>query len=246
MIPYQRAIFTAFMVIVALQMHCLAQVGVQKVAVRQNRRTKENAPAIIDQTTGKRITMAQYNQLINENPYAYHLVPDYDEFGQPSSYTLRVSTDEERETHQFRDRDPARQPKAGQLIAPFRMAGINGKTYRSADLVGQLTILSFWISLDKPFWTEKQANDLADALQAYHSDKPPVVLGVLNSEPPKVNLDGLLPFVAIPNAYGFHSKYHITSIPTFIVIDSAGRVMATIQGANSFGRLKSVLATASQ
>lgn len=242
---YQRIMFTVLILFVTLQPFCQAQVGVQKVAVRQKGRTEIRSPTITDQTTGKRVSMAEYSQLVKDDPYAYHLVPDYDETGQPGAYIMRVSTAEERETHQFRDRDPAKQPKVGQTIAPFVMTGTDGKTYRSADLAGQLIILSFWISLDSPFWTEKQAADFSEALRGYHSGKPPIVLGVLNSEPPKPNVT-TYPFVTIANAYGFHNKYHITGIPTFVVIEPTGKVLATIQGANSYGRLKAVLAEASQ
>ena len=77
--------------------------------------------------------MEQYAQLVKNDPFAYHLVPGYNEFGQPSTYVMRPATPEEHETHRFRDRDPAKQPKVGQTLAPFSMIGADQKTYRSAD-----------------------------------------------------------------------------------------------------------------
>lgn len=251
--PFKHCILTTCMAIVGTisqaQVSIQKQPSVQKTVVaRVNRQTDTSAP-ITDQVTGQRITMEAYSQLTKSDPFAYHLVPDYNEYGQPNAYTMRVATPEEHETHRFRDRDPAKQPKAGQLIAPFVLAGPGGQAYRSADLVGKVVILSFWISLDKSIWDDKQAADLANALQPYKGQAAPIVLGVLNSEQPKeVDETSLkkLPFVPIFNAYGFHNKYHITSIPTFIVIDKAGKVVANLQGAGSFDKLKQVLATVNQ
>ncbi len=221
-----------------------AQVGVKKSNVSYSRRLDEATP-ITNASTGQRMTMEQYGQLSKEDPYAYHLVPDYNEFGQSSTYTMRPATAEEHETHRFRDRDPAKQPKAGQSIAPFVMTGLDGKTYRSADLLGKVVILTFLVSLGKNFWTDQQAEDFAAVLRPYQSENAPVRLAILNSEQPKEvsNSTGkALPFVPVPNAYGFHNKYHVTSVPTFIVIDKAGKVAANIQGAGSYEKLKQVLA----
>ncbi|MVM41795.1 thioredoxin fold domain-containing protein [Spirosoma sp. HMF3257] len=233
---------------------CQAQVSVQKqpaiqkTVVRLTRQSDESAP-ITNQVTGKRITMEDYSQLTKTDPFAYHLVPDYNEYGIPGAYTMRSATPEEHETHRFRDRDPAKQPKAGQPIAPFAMVGLGAKTYRSADLLGKVVILSFWVSLDKSVWDDKQATEFVNALRPYQSEAAPIVLGVFNSEQPKeVDEASLkkLPFAPIFNAYGFHNKYHITTIPTFVVIDKTGKVVANLQGAGSLEKLKQVLATVTQ
>lgn len=252
MTAYKQLILTASLVIAGTI--CQAQVSVQKQAaiqktvVRTNRQTDDSAP-ITNQATGKRITMEDYSQLTKADPFAYHLVPQYNEYGLPAAYTMRPATAEEHETHRFRDRDPAKQPKAGQLIEPFVLASLGGKTYKSADLLGKVVILSFWISLDKSLWDDKQSADFANVLRPYQSETAPVVLGVLNSEQPK-DVDDVtlkkLPFVPIFNAYGFHNKYHITSTPTFVVIDKTGKVVANLQGAGSFDKLKQVLATVTQ
>ncbi|GAB4037191.1 TlpA family protein disulfide reductase [Spirosoma gilvum] len=223
---------------------CQAQVGVQKKIIRLNKSQNEPTP-ITNQETGQRMTISEYNELAKADPFAYHLVPNYDEYGQPSTYTMRPATPEEHETHRFRDRDPAKQPKAGQVIAPFVMTDTDGKTYRSGDLQGNVVVLSFWVSLDKSVWNDKQATDFAEALQLFQAKTKPVVLGVLNSEQrgEDSSLSKSLPFKPIANAYGFHNKYHITTIPTFVVIDKTGKVVANLQGAGSFDKLKQVLST---
>lgn len=242
----KEAILTAFLWIGITT--CQAQVSVHTSAVRYKQRLDETTP-ITNQATGKRITMQEYSQLIQADPYAYHLVPDYNEYGQPASYLLRPTTPEEHETHQFHTRDPAKQPQVGQPIAPFSMTGLDEKIYRSSDLLGSVVVLCFLVSLDKPFWGDKQTEELANAIRPYQSETGPVVLGILNTEQPKVvehlNVKAL-PFVPVPNAYGFHNKYHIMSIPTFIVIDKAGKVAANLQGSDSYEKLKQILATLSR
>lgn len=244
----KRAVLTACLTIVAIVCQAQPQVSVHSSAVRFKQRLDETTP-ITDQATGKRITMQAYSQLIQADPYAYHLIPDYNEYGQPGSYVMRVTTPEEHETHQFHTRDPAKQPQVGQPIAPFSMTGLDEKTYRSADLLGNVVILGFLVSLDKPFWSDKQTEELANALRSYQSETGPIVLGILNSEQPKVveHLNAkALPFMPVPNAYGFHNKYHILTIPTFIVIDKTGKVAANLQGPESYEKLKQILATLSR
>ena len=243
MIIYKQLLFTTLLATVSVL--CQAQVGVKKSGIRSTQRAEETTP-ITNAVTGQRLTMEQYGELIKDDAYAWHLVPDYNEHGQPSGYMMRQATAEEHETHRFRDRDPAKQPKVGQTIAPFVMTGQDGKTYRSADLLGRVVVLSFWVSLDKPFWTDQQAQDVASALQPYPAQSGPLVLGVLNSEQPSVaehlNIKAL-PFVPVPNAYGFHNKYHITVVPTIVVIDKTGKVAANLQGVGIYEKLKQILAT---
>ena len=243
----KKTMLTVYVATVSLIL-CQAQAVVQKSVVHYDRKLPEPTP-ITNQVTGQKITMGEYSELAKADPFTYHLVPNYDEYGQSTTYTMRPATPEEHETHRFRDRDPAKQPKSGQVIAPFVMKGIDGKTYRSADLLGKVVVLSFWISLDKSIWDDKQAADFANALRPYQSETAPVVLGVFNSEQPKDISDAAikkLPFVPIPNAYGFHNKYHITTIPTIVVIDKTGKVAANLQGAGSVEKLKQVLATVTQ
>ena len=221
------------------------QATIHKAGVRYTRSINDDTP-ITNAVTGQKITMDEYGKLSKAEPTAWHLVPDYNEYGQPNAYTLRATTPEERETQRFRDRDPAKQPKAGQDIAPFAMTGTNGETYRSAELTGKVVVLTFLISLDKPFWTDKQTDELTHTLQPYQSATGPLVLGVLNSEPPKTTEQAspkALPFVPIPNAYGFHNKYHITTVPTIVVIDRSGKVAANLSGPGVLERLGAVLAT---
>ena len=114
------------------------------------------------------------------------------------------------------------------------MMGINDKVYRLSELKGHVVVLSFWVSLTKPFWSPTWAKAFADALRPHQSETDPVLLGVLQASKKsvaKVMATETLPFVPIPDSYGFHQKFHVISVPSFIVIDRLGKVAAYIDGA---------------
>lgn len=204
-------------------------------------RINENT-ILFDKATGKRISYQEYRQLTKDDPFGYHLERVYDVYGQTSAYKIRPTTPEERETHSFRPTTEGR-PKVGETIPLFVMKGVNGKVYRSTDLQGRVVVLSFWISLKKPFWGANQAKPYAEALKPYQSESGPVSLGILQES--KQGLEEFmtreaLPFIPIPDSYGFHGKFHVTNIPAFIVIDRAGKVAAYIDGSD-YEELKAVL-----
>ncbi|RIV24885.1 hypothetical protein DYU11_06085 [Fibrisoma montanum] len=198
----------------------------------------ENTP-IVDKVTGRRISFQEYQGLIKPDPYAYHLEPVYDEYGQASSYKLRRATSEEHDTHGFDYRDSTLQLKIGQEIPLFIMKGADGKTYRSTDLKGQPVVLSFWLSLNKPFWTKGRADAFGKAIAPYQV----VSLGIINNSKQEVAdhiKEETLPFVPIPDSYGFARKFQMFSSPAFIVIDKTGKVAALIEGTKD-EQLKTIL-----
>lgn len=238
----KQAVLAAFLLLISSL--CRGQISIQKSGIMHRFKVDETTP-ITDAKTGQRISFKQYNERIKDDLYGWHLMPDYDEYGKPMAFTLRPTTAEERDTHQFRDIDTTKQPKVGQPIAPFVMTGLDDKVYRSTDLTGNVVVLSFWISLDKPFWGPKQADEFANVLRPYRSETGPIVLGILNSDQPKIveHLDNkTLPFMPVPNSYGFHRRYQINTVPTFIVIDKRGDVAAYIEGAGNYDKLKQALA----
>lgn len=83
------------------------QATIHKAGGRYTRSINEETP-IINAATGQRISVDEYSRLIKAEPSARHLLPDYNEYGQPKVYALRAATPEERETQRFRDRDPAK------------------------------------------------------------------------------------------------------------------------------------------
>lgn len=194
---------------------------------------------IIDKATGRRVSFQKYRRLTEPDPHAYHLDPVYDEYGQASSFKLRSTTAKEHETHGFDYRDSTLQLRVGQEIPLFIMTGPDGKTYRSTDLKGQVVVLSFWISLNNPYWDVKRGEPYAKAVQPYQV----VSLGIVNNSRREV-VEHLekewLPFIPIPDSYGFSRKFQMLGSPAYIIIDKAGRVAGVIE--TDFNRtLKSVL-----
>lgn len=236
-----------FVLITAVQalicLSTLAQVVVSKTGIHQEVHIDESTK-IVDKTTGKQISYQAYRQLIHKDPFGYHVIPVFDEYGKASSYMIRPTTAEERETHFFYDElDPTLQPKVGEPIPLFVMNDLNGKVYRSTDLKGHVVILSFWVSLSKPFWGLNQAKQFADVMQLYQSDTGLISLGIVQEskqELASVMATQTLPFMPIPDSYSFNRKFQVASIPSFIVIDKVGNIAAFINGSD-YDQLKQVL-----
>ncbi|GAA4445883.1 hypothetical protein GCM10023189_00350 [Nibrella saemangeumensis] len=153
--------------------------------------------------------------------------------GKATTFKLRPTTPEERETRIFRSLGANEKPQVGAEIPLFIMQGIDGKTYRSTDLKGNVVVLSFWISLNKPFWGEKQATGLSQVLQPFQTETGLISLGVLNNTEQEVKtflVSNTVPFVPVPESYGFHKKYQVTRSPSFLVIDRTGKIAAFIEG----------------
>ncbi|CCH55200.1 hypothetical protein BN8_04441 [Fibrisoma limi BUZ 3] len=221
-----------------------AQVVVQRSGIQTTRRIDDNT-VIIDKATQKRVSFNDYQRRVQADPDGQHLEPVFDEYGKASAYLIRPTTAEERATHQFRDVDTTQRPRPGDDMPLFIMKDVNGKTYRSTELKGNVVVLSFWVSLKRPFFGEKQIQQLNDVLKLYQNSVPLLSLGVLSDSPDEVrdfSTTRTFPFMPIPDAYGFNRKFQVLSSPSFIVIDKAGKVAAYVDGAD-YEQLKAVLAT---
>lgn len=227
--------------------HSSSAQTVQRGSIRQVMRINESTK-IFDKTSGKRISYQEYDQLMKKDRNGYHLEPIFDEYGQASAYKLRPTTAEERETHRFDHGDPAMRPKVGEPMSEFVMKGIDDKVYRLTELKGHVVVHSFWISLKRPFWGPNQAKNFADVLRPYQSKTDLISLGILHESKEDISTlidPETLPFIPIPNSYGFHQKFYVTATPSFIVIDRTGRVAAYLEGP-SYDQLQKVLRTVSQ
>ncbi|QJD80177.1 peroxiredoxin family protein [Spirosoma rhododendri] len=198
---------------------------------------------IIDKATGERIPASKYEELTRRDRNGYHLEEVMNEYGQPASYLLRPTTSEERETHRFYNRGDENRPKVGAEMPLFVMKGIDNKEYRSTELKGQVVVLSFWISTHRPFWNLKHVAQFAEALQPFQTGAGFMSLGIFSDSAEEI-ADVLktqkLPFVAVPNAYGFNRKFGVGAGSTCIVVDRDGKVAAFIDGAD-YAALKTVL-----
>lgn len=180
---------------------------------------------------------------MTENPNGYHLDPIFDEYGQASSYYLRQTTADEKETGMIKTRDPSQKPKVGEAMPLFVMRDVDKKTYRSTDLKGRVIVLTFLLDLDKPFWDARQSKAIDDLIRPLPADNEPLVLGVINNSKEEIKeilKTETLPFIPIPDSHGFHQKFSVMSYPSFIVVDKLGNVAAVIE-AGDRKQLKEVL-----
>ncbi|MVM33465.1 hypothetical protein GO755_25740 [Spirosoma sp. HMF4905] len=219
----------------------------ERSGIRQEVRIDEHT-RLFDKTSGKQISYQEYRALIKDDPFGYHLEPIIDEYGQASAYKIRPTTAEERETHSFKDFESGPKPKIGEPVPEFIMKGIDDKVYRSTALKGNVIVLSFWISLSKPFWGPNHAKLFADALHPYQSETGLISLGILQeSKEAIVNVMATetLPFIPVPNSYGFNRKFQITTGPSFMVIDRSGNLAALVEG-SEYDELRKALQTVSR
>lgn len=188
---------------------------------------------IVDKQTGQRIPYADYQQRLKPDPYAFHLEPVYNEYGKPGSYTLRPTTPEEHDAHRFYDPDTSQRPKVGDDMPLFVMTGSDGKTYRPTDLKGNVVLLSFWLTLQRPLFDQNRVDKLADLLKPYQTRADFTALGTLSSSAAEVSdymTSHSLPFVPVPDAFSFSKKFQVLSVPSYIVVDKTGKVAAYLEG----------------
>ncbi|CCH00553.1 hypothetical protein FAES_2544 [Fibrella aestuarina BUZ 2] len=191
---------------------------------------------IYDDSTGKRMTLAEFAALNRADPRGHRLRPAYNEYGKPDQYRYRRATREERETGHFNDRDPAYAPKPGQQMPRFVMKGTNGHEYRLTDLAGKPIILSFWVTLRPPFMSKAQLEALAKQITPAMEAGKLVSLGVTGDAPDQIaNLLGAqpVPFVPVGDGRGFLEKFHVVSFPSVILIDKTGKVVANLSGSET-------------
>jgi peroxiredoxin len=198
---------------------------------------------IVDKETGRRIPYQKFQELTKNDVNAYRLEAQYDEFGEIASFKFRPATAEERLDNRTYGKDLTLRPKTGEIMPLFVMKGLDGKTYRSTDLKGNIVVLSFWLQLRKPFWHAAMTQKMQDILKPYLGKSDFISLGTLDES--RENLEKFvatqpLPFIPVPKSYTFSQKFAVTASPSFIVIDKSGNVAAYIEG-SEFDELKNVL-----
>ncbi|ARK10176.2 TlpA disulfide reductase family protein [Fibrella sp. ES10-3-2-2] len=219
------------------------------VAIPMERRVINESTKFIDKRTGNPVSYQAYLELMRTDRQGYFLESIIDEYGKVSSYSIRPTTTEERETRRFMPFDPALRPKVGEPMPEFVMQGFDDKSYRLSTLKGRVVVLSFWAGLKPPTWNAKQAAAFADALQPYQSEMGPVALGVVRDSKEEVAAamaSQPIPFVAIPSAYNFSQKFHVTMWPSMFVINKAGNVVAYLAGRDAFEQLPKALEAANR
>ena len=224
---------------------CFGQIEIQNAGVPYQMKINETTP-ITDKATGNKISYQDFVRMTKEDRRAYSLEPVINEYGQPGAYELRRVTKEEYETGQITNLDLTKRPKPGETLPLVVLKGMDGQEYRSTDLKGRVIVLGFWMTFKRPFWDAGRAKEFENILKPYGSSI--ATFGILECSKQEVSeamAVGSLPFTPIPDSYGFHKKFVITTIPSFIVVDKEGKVVAYIEG-TEVNELKKALISTSE
>ena len=205
-------------------------------------RFDENTP-IFEEGTGKRPSKEEFRTLARTNFSGYRLIPDINEYGEVGFYSIRLMTEEERQSNRFSDRDPGRRPNEGTLMPELVFRSIDRKEYRLTEQKGKVVLLSFWISTQKPFWSAVNNQKFTEAVAPFLTNTNFLSLGILPDS--KEALRNAMEtetfaFIPVPDGNGFHRKLHLTRFPAFAVIDQNGTIAAWHYGSN-FDELKKTL-----
>ncbi|MCE7039432.1 thioredoxin-like domain-containing protein [Dyadobacter sp. CY312] len=185
---------------------------------------------IIDQSTGKRITYAAYDDILKRNPGKYRTQPVFDKYGQASSYALIRKNSGDIHANGGVVMNSDLMPEVGEHLPPFVMKGLDGKEYNSEKLKGKYILLGFWVKFEKPLYTLASTKIISNFIAENEKKGIEIIsLGTtLNTEEecreaiPRRNCG----FVPVPESYGFNHRYKIGETPYFILLDKNGIVKA--------------------
>ena len=185
---------------------------------------------IINQSTGKRISYATYDDILRKNPGKYRTQPVFDVYGQASSFALIRKNAQDIQADGSVMMNSDLMPEVGEQLPPFIMKGLDGREYNSEKLRGKYVLLGFWVKFEKPLYTLASTKVISSFIEENQKRGIDIVsLGTtLNTEEecrefiPKRNCG----FIPIPESYGFNHRYKIGETPFFILLDKNGVVKA--------------------
>lgn len=212
--------------------------SVNSVGISSEYRMDDNT-LIYNRETGQRITMTEYVRLTREKPKLYHLVPQINEYGKPGSYILRKRTQEElTEDRVIYQNNDFGKPLVGKPLPPFVMEGADGKTYRSEDLKGSYILLSFWLRLRKPFFSDTQTKDLTRLVE--HAQTKGIQLLSLGTTPDSKEECMVamatypLGMIPVPGSYEFMKRYGMP-IGSYLLVGPDGNLLAIVEKDSPLG-----------
>ena len=185
---------------------------------------------IINQSTGKRISYAAYDDILRKNPGKYRTQPVFDVYGQASSFALIRKNAQDIQADGSVMMNSDLMPEVGEQLPPFIMKGLDGREYSSEKLRGKYVLLGFWVKFEKPLYTLASTKVISSFIEENQKRGIDIVsLGTtLNTEEecrefiPKRNCG----FIPVPESYGFNHRYKIGETPFFILLDKNGVVKA--------------------
>lgn len=136
---------------------------------------------------------------------------------------------------------------AGLPAHPLPTKVLQGPQVTLADLKGKPALINFWASWCEP--CREEAPEVERASRTLHGQRP-VVVGIDYTDEEGSARSFLrkygwtFPVLSDPNGiYG--ARYDLSGLPTTVVLDSAGRVAATLRGPQSASSLRRALRDAS-
>ncbi len=210
------------------------KVEVRTMSVTSKARRMDKDTKIYDKETGRRVSFEEFSQINRNASDGFHLVPQFDEYGNSAYYVMRTKTKEERETGHIYTQEDYKKPAIGQTLPPFIMQGVDGKTYSSEELKGKYVLLSFWIRLGKPFFRgDSETKDLVALAEIARKRGIPLVsLGTTSDgkeECQEATDTFTLGFVPVPESYDFMKRYGVFRPGTYFLISSEGTLLAIVE-----------------
>jgi hypothetical protein len=185
---------------------------------------------IIDQSTGKKISYATYEDILRKNPGKYRTQPVFDKYGKASTFAMLRKNSNDIHANGGVVMNSDLMPEVGEYLPPFVMRGLDGREYNSEKLRGKYILLGFWVKFEKPLYTLASTKIISNFIAENEKKGIEIVsLGTtLNTEEecreaiPKRNCG----FIPVPESYGFNHRYKIGETPYFILLDRNGMVKA--------------------
>lgn len=183
------------------------------------------------------------NEILRNNPdnyyslllYSQHIAKRYDPLGTEELFNLlspRVrATTLGRQVQ--KEIDGAKLLAIGQMAPDFTQNDVNGKPIKLSDFRGKYVLIDFWASWCAPCRAE---NPWVKHMYERYKDKNFTVLGVSLDNPGqkeawlKAIKDDRLTWTNVSDLKGFDNevarKYHVQGIPTNVLIDPDGKILA--------------------
>ena len=139
--------------------------------------------------------------------------------------------------------DKIRKQLSGKTAPDFTLTDIQGKTIKLSDLKGRTVLLDFWATWCGPCRADGPS---LDKLYQKYGGKELTIIGVSVSEERPVVQKFLSehphPYaIALTTENEMPRPYQIGVFPTYIVVDSEGRLVAATEGEKGFSELRRLL-----
>lgn len=172
--------------------------------------------------TGKFLSEEEIQKLTAETPN-FRYEPVYDVAGKVEKYLFNPA-----DPQKVVRRNPALQPKVGELFPEFVFQTVKGKEVTPASLKGKWTLLYFKNSLSTLH--QAQFDQLVSDLSEASKEAEIEAIAIFSYDEPIETLLENRPIDGVKNGNGFFHRFHLTSMPTVFLIHPTGQIEAKFEG----------------